>query len=551
MAPGARDAARSALARAEGLASRRLGAVVLFACGLVGYAIDAVAWPLTTGRDLDEYLLFYLQAFDADTLLPWSMLFRTPGTPLVVGPLLDFGGGALAEPASAVLYAASIVAWAAAARIWGPRTALAVAAVLLFYPGYAAMFHEFGSELVMASAFALWAFLFTRASLHPTLGRFAAAGAAVALLTLIRPGNVVLLTLALFPLVLGGPRRERLRWAGVFAVAAVVPLLAWTLHNGVRYDEWGLARGSKAVIPFYRALLFDRIVGTDDGPASRRLARAVEDHLVTREPYRSYGITTEQVFEEASARVHEDFYTLSDEVFGWDADYGPLRDAAVEGIRAHPGAYAAGVLDTIWQQLSEPYYLGGPAPAPEAATRPATREAGLPEPTEGQLIPGGQNLWILRPDNAIRQEWTSPTTFRFVFDRPADRPRFDELVRRRDELLAALPDRSGNATLALWLNRLGRWYPRPMLWVALGVLALAFRRTVRAWTLVALATAALLVVLLNALGLGPDPHYVLPVAPAFVLFGLGALLGPSGRRPGSGTPPGSGPSARSGTRPAG
>jgi hypothetical protein len=524
VAPGARDAARSALARAEGLASRRLGAVVLFACGLVGYAIDGVAWPLTAGRDLDEYLLFYLQAFDADTVLPWSMLFRTPGTPVVVGPALDLVGGALAEPVSAVLYAGSIVAWAAAARTWGPRAALAVAAVLLFYPGYAAMFHELGSELVMGAAFALFAYLFTRASVHPTLGRFAAAGAAVALVTLVRPGNVVLLALALFPLVLPGTWRLRLGWAGAFAAAAVLPLLAWTAHNGLRYDEWGLARGGKAVIPLYRALLFDRIVEPDNGPASRRLEQAVEEHLVTREPYRSYGITTRQVFEEASARVHEDLYTLSDEVFGWDEDYQTLRDVGVEAVKAHPGAYASGVLDTVWQQLSEPYYrVVGEPPAEPAPDDQAT---GLPPPSEGQLIPGGQNLWILRPDNAIRQEWTSPTTFRFVFDRPADRPRFDELVRRRDELLAALPDRSGNATLALWLNRLGRWYPRPILWVAVGVLALALRRTVRAWTLVALATGALLVVLLNALGLGPDPHYVLPVAPAFVLFGLAALLGP-------------------------
>jgi hypothetical protein len=35
----------------------------------------------------------------------------------------------------------------------------------------------------------------------------------------------------------------------------------------------------------------------------------------------------------------------------------------------------------------------------------------------------------------------------------------------------------------------------------------------------------LLVVFLNALGLFADLHFVLPVAPAFVLLGLGGLLG--------------------------
>ena len=373
MAPGARDAARSALAHAEGLASRRLGAAVLFVCGLVGYAIDGVAWPLTAGRDLDEYLLFSLQAFDADTLLPWSMLFRTPGTPLVVGPLLDLFGGALAEPVAAVLYAGSIVAWAAAARTWGPRAALAVAAVLLFYPGYAAMFHELGSELVMARRL--------RALGLPLHARVGAPDARP-----LRRGRRRRRARHARPARERRPARaralpararrargaNRLRWAGAFAAAAALPLLAWTLHNGLRYDEWGLARGGKAVIPLYRALLFDRIVEPDNGPASRRLAPAVEEHLVTREPYRSYGITTRQVFEEASARVHEDLYTLSDEVFGWDEDYATLREAGVEGVKAHPGAYASGVLDTVWQQLSEPYYrvVGDAAPP---SRRPRTR----------------------------------------------------------------------------------------------------------------------------------------------------------------------------------
>ena len=119
--------------------------------------------------------------------------------------------------------------------------------------------------------------------------------------------------------------------------------------------------------------------------------------------------------------LHDPDGMASDEVFGWDEDYQTLRDAGVEAVKEHPGAYASGVLDTVWQQLSEPYYREvRAAPAPPAR---ADAETGLPPPSEGQLIPGGQNLWILRPDNAIRQEWTSPTAFRFVFDRPADRPR--------------------------------------------------------------------------------------------------------------------------------
>ena len=72
---------------------------------LAVYAVRAIGWPLVAGRDLDEYLYGYIQFLDWHPLLPWSMLFRTPATPIVTGVLLDLGGGALAEPVMAVLFA--------------------------------------------------------------------------------------------------------------------------------------------------------------------------------------------------------------------------------------------------------------------------------------------------------------------------------------------------------------------------------------------------------------------------------------------------------------
>jgi hypothetical protein len=134
-------------------------------------------------------------------------------------------------------------------------------------------------------------------------------------------------------------------------------------------------------------------------------------------------------------------------------------------------------------------------------------------------------VWISRPDQSIRQVWTSPSSWHFEFGDPSQRPRFEEIRRETNELFDALPDRSGNASLAHRLNQLSRWFPRPIMWIVLGLVAIAVRRP-RGWlTLVALALAAFLVVLLNALGLFADLHFVLPVAPAFVLLGLGGLLG--------------------------
>ncbi len=520
-----------ALAWLEALSGRRAGAIALFAAALGVYALQAVGWPLRTGRDLDEYLYAYLQLFDGDVLLPWSGLFRTPVTPLVAGTALDVLGGALAEPLLALLFAGSVVAWAAAARAFGARASVAVALALLVYPGYGGMFHELASDSLYAAAFALWALLLVRAMQRPTTGRWVAAGLAVALAALVRPGGVVLLLALPVGLTLGAPWRRRAVWLGAAVLSAAVPLAGWAVHNGVRYDVWALARGGDAVVPFYRALLTDRIVSPENGPASRRLADAVDEHLLTREPYRSYGITRDDVFTRATTRVHEDMYLLSDEVFGWDSGYSVLREAALEGIRAHPLTYVSGVATTVWQELARAYYRLGTPAAPAAgaeggASTVVVDGTRLPAPGEGQLIPGGQNLWISRPDHAIREVWTSPTEQTFSFADPALRPRFEALVAENGRLLGELPVRAGNAAVARRLSQASRWYPRPWLWLLLGLVALAVRRPRRAGVLLAVATGALLSIVLNAAGLPADLHFVVPVAPAFVLFGLGALLGP-------------------------
>src|SRR4051794_41326198 len=116
--------------RLEDPAERRLGVVLLFLLALAVYAVRAIGWPLMGGRDLDEYLYDYIQFLDWHPALPWSMLFRTPATPIVLGPALDVAGGLFAEPLLAVLFATSIVAWAAAARTFGVRAALLVAVAL-------------------------------------------------------------------------------------------------------------------------------------------------------------------------------------------------------------------------------------------------------------------------------------------------------------------------------------------------------------------------------------------------------------------------------------
>ena len=320
------------------------------------------------------------------------------------------------------------------------------------------------------------------------------------------------------------------------SLAAALPLAAWSVHNGIRFDTWALARGGNAIVPFYRAFITDHIISPENGENSRRLAAAMREHLLTRDPYRSYGVTLDGLFERGSFRVHEDLYLLSDEVFGWNSDYEILRKPASKAcapIQAStPAAWRERCGTSCRRPNSESSRHRRAKVDAGAKSRPTVVVNGkrLPAPTEGEPIPSGQVVWISRPDNSIRQVWTSPTEWHFEFARASERPRFERIERRTQELFDALPDRAGNARLALRLNQLSRWFPRPWMWILLGLIAIGVRRP-RGWPfLVAQSLAAFAVVFLNALGLFADLHFVLPVAPAFVLLGLAGLLGIRGPR---------------------
>src|SRR5262245_46692654 len=130
----------------ESLASRRLGVVILVIAALGAYALRSIAWPVAIGSDLDDYLRDYVELVQTDPVLPSIMLGKTPLTPLVDGLLLDVAGGALAAPVLALLYAASVLAWSATARLFSSGAAVAVALVLLVFPSYGGLFHVVSSE---------------------------------------------------------------------------------------------------------------------------------------------------------------------------------------------------------------------------------------------------------------------------------------------------------------------------------------------------------------------------------------------------------------------
>jgi hypothetical protein len=528
--------------RAAALAETRLGLALVFVAALVVWWLEALVIPLAPGRDFYTYVGAYVQLFWSNPIDLGYVLGRTPLSPLLVGGVLDPAHGALAEPAMSLLYAASVTAWFLAARAFGGGAALLTAVVMLLYPGYGILFHELSSDPASAAAFAGWSLVVVRAVFRPSVAKFALVGAGVGVLALVRPGNQVLLVFAVLPLLVALSWRRRLASLLAFVVCAAILLGAWTVHNGVLWNDYTFARGGNTGVPFYRAFLVDRIVEPDNGPASRELADAVRRDLLPEEPYRAYGIDLHEFFSEATPRMEQDLVALSNRVWGWKSDGRKLREVGIEAVRAHPSTYAKGVSKTMWQLLRQPVYRalppaggggGGKAGATETIIVNGRR---LPKPTEGELIPAPHEGAITTPDGSIYTVWTSPKEHHVVFAHPGDRERNLALHERMDQLGANLPDRGGNGSLTLRLNQSSRWYPPPFVWLALGIVGLVARRPARALALAAPAVAALVVIVLSALGLPAVPHYSLPVAPAFVLLAAGALLGPRARTSAHGDP---------------
>lgn len=509
------------------------GVCLVGGLALLVWLIQSLGWPVVAGRDLGTYLRYYAQMWQWDAVFPQAMLGRTPGAPLVVGLALEAGSLAV-EALMAVLFVGSVVAWTLAGASLDRRAGALVAVVLLAYPGYGALFHQFSSDALAAAALAVWSLAAVRVALRPTAGRYALLGVGLAALVLIRPGNQALLAYALAPLVLAGAAKERFARAAAFASTAVVLLALWAAHNSVRYDDFTVARGSAIVVPFARAFTEERIVSPENGEASERLARAVETELLVEEPYRSYEVDLDAFFSSGSERMLEDAASLSDRVFGWDSSYSVLREAGVEAVRRNPGAYAEGVTRTMWQLLRQPAYVVPTAPDDEAeddASEESPPPSGLPTPSEGDLIPGShQGLWVSTPDNRIREVWTSATEHELVFRYASDEERAQRVDEDIGQLLDRLPGRSGNAAFANRLNQVAYRFPPPAVWLLVGLVAVAWRRPRHARIALLLTGASLVLLLVTALGLPAAAEYAMPVVPAFALLaGLGLLGRPSSR----------------------
>jgi hypothetical protein len=437
-APAFRSGVASRWQAFETWVGTRSSAAALFALALGVFAVQSLVLPAYPGRDMGRYVQAYVQYWYEEPVYPAVLNTRGPLSSLGVSVPLELGG-VVAEAWLALLYAASIVGWAAVARMCGARAAVFTAVVLLAYPSYGILFHGLASDALFAAGFAGWALLLTRTVLRPSIWRFAAAGAAMGALVLVRPGNQVLIVFALLPLVLRAPWNTRFAWFAAFFSSSVLVVQAWYATSYARHGEavglrpslavvvtavalvsvaaaallvparWrtrvalvggaslvlvaaiaasraqsptdyarSLVQSPSSTVFLYRAFELERIVSPDNGPASEDLARVVQRELLSEEPYRSYGVDLETFFSSGSNRIFGDLTSLSGQT--------DLDAVTREAIREHPGAFLGGIAHTIWDLLSTRRVY-----APEAA--PQGDDSAPPSASDG---PDGGDVIVVK-----------------------------------------------------------------------------------------------------------------------------------------------------------
>ena len=563
----------------EGWVGSRGSAVALFALALAVFALQSVFMPAYPGRDMARYLQTFFQLGYHVPVYPAVLNSRGPLSALGVGVPLEIGGWA-AEVWLAALYALSIVAWGRVALTFGSRAAILTSAILLVYPSYGILFHQLASDSLFAAVFAGWALLLLRGIERPSIRAFALVGLGIGVLVLVRPANQVLLVMALLPLVLPVPWRDRLAWVAASFIPAVVVSQAWKAVAELRYGDavalkpstgllalavviaplllpspWRVRAGALAALLvvaalavkglpgespaqythsvirnesnqfLYRSFELDRIMAPENGPASRRVATIVRRELLGREPYRSYGID-----------VHEFFASGSDRVFGDLTGVAPAADLAAatrEAIRRHQRTFVSSIGHTLWDQLANRSVFAPEEVAPTPPSQPEIAAGGqqLPQPTEGQPIPSsriGPLLWT--PGGQAYEVWTSATEHHFVFTNLNDKRRYDKLGNDVERLSVRIPTRDAVQGVIHRANQVSHRFPAPAVWLLLGVVGLAFRRPRGALVAIAPAVAGLVVIGATALVAPAVAEYAAPVSPAFILFAAAGVLGVPVRR---------------------
>jgi hypothetical protein len=504
---------RNAARHAAAAPGEKEWAAVLF-LGLLWAAWIAWQLPLVEGRDYGRYITAFYDLGMHSPAQPVTMMYRGFLTSLLIGLFHEAGGAWVFEAAAA---AGLLFVWNAvfsmASRFGRAAGWLALAFLAADVPFWS-LFRSVASEPFWIVGLLGWYLALRAAFVSPRWWPAVVLGLATAALPLIRPSGQPMLAGCLLLLgASGGWRRNAPRALLALGVAAA-PLLLYAGYNAWRYQDFTIARGSKATLPFMRLMVTDGLVHPENGPASQTVDAMVRQRLLPVSPYAEYGLDSEAFFAGGGTRPYWDLLYAADAEYGWDDDYAILKQMAVEAVRTHPVEYLEAVASSLaiqFELTEQPFGWARTAEERQRQLRERLRAGweakGLEIPDEGELIPRSAMHWVKsRPPGyqvSKRSDWASAG------------------IKRAHEVF---PEKRKETPAFKRWEALGKrvWIP-VFFWVAAGTLLLAAFRG-EAWReagpLLGVGALSLLVLLASVMAIGYVEKYRIVFDP--VLLGWGA-----------------------------
>ncbi len=344
-----------------------------------------VGWGVEFAGDGASFMVNYLQLNDSDPVYFFQQIYWPPTTGIFYGGLLDLGGLPLVVLGQFWLNLTGAAAIYWMVRPFGRAAAWLMMVLWWTYLSHQVYFHLVGADPLMMWGVTGWLWALRLAMQHQKAGLWLLLGGIIGLNTLIRAGNLLMLVSAagcVVPLIenlskltfkdsdaiyrvpteasVGKAHMPSAKISihplsmvaknGILAGLGFLALaLPYMIYNGVRYDEFTLARGGNTLWFTATYLNDTSLVAPENGEASQKLARLVENYLLPTPTYEQ--ITLDQFFTVPSARFWTDAIALIDRTDGWDTEYALLREVGFEAIRQHPTQFLRYRLVTLVRLL--------------------------------------------------------------------------------------------------------------------------------------------------------------------------------------------------------
>jgi hypothetical protein len=298
-------------------------------------------------------------------------------------------------------------------RSWG----LAALALFLLNLPFLKWYFAIDSETLQSILVVWWFWFMFRNFYSSSVGSSVIHGVLLVLLVLTRPNNQVFILATLLPL-LNRQATWTKRIVQVSLTAAIMlgGIGLYSFYNLQRYGDFTVARLGNAHLPFYRLYLQNHAISPENGPASARLGRIMEDYLKSTPAMKQYNITEEKLYRAATSRLFAHVLAAVHLSDGWESDYALLRSVGIEAIKKDPVGSLMGFID----QLGEVFYFSdkrfftfGPLKLTNEAFR-AIKAAhiaelslkDIPPPNEDEMV--SSQIWQLqfKPENYTASDET-------------------------------------------------------------------------------------------------------------------------------------------------